>query len=86
MEFDRLTVIPKASMIESTYMDEEEANATSDGHLLSHQIGELSEVGLDDDGLCSLYELKASGRKSKSTSSKVSRKRAKLSKSPFVSK
>ena len=71
MEFDRLTVIPKAStMFEPTYEDEEEANATSDGQLLSHLIGKVSEIGLDEDGLCSLYELKASGRKSKSSSNK----------------
>jgi hypothetical protein len=32
MEFDRLTVIPKVStMLDSTYLDEEEAIATSDG-------------------------------------------------------
>ena len=46
---------------------------------------EVLEGGLDDDGLSSLYELKASGRKSKSNSNKSSRKRAKLSKSPKVS-
>ena len=85
MEFDRLTVIPNASTVSnSTYLDEEEANATSDDQLLSHLIGEVLEGGLDDDGLSSLYELKASGRKSKSTTNK-SRKRAKLSKSPTVS-
>ena len=84
MEFDRLTVIPKVSTgLTATYIDEEEANATSDGQLLSHLIGEVLEGGLDDDGLSSLYELKASGRKSKSTTNK-SRKRAKLSKSPTV--
>ena len=85
MEFDRLTVIPKVSNgLSCTYLDEEEANATTDGQLLSHLIGEVSEIGLDEDGLCSLYELKASGRKSKSPSSKC-RKRSKSSKSPIVS-
>ena len=53
--------------------------------LLSHLIGDLSEVGLDEDGLSSLYELTATGRKSKSASNMVSRKRAKFSKSPIVS-
>ena len=87
MEFDRLTVIPKAStVLPATYSDEEDANATSDGQLLSHLIGDVSEVGLDEDGLSSLYELKATDRKSKSTSNKESRKRAKFSKSPKVSK
>ena len=85
MEFDRLTVIPKAStVLTATYLDDEEAIAKSDGQLLSHLIGEVSGEGLDDDGLSSLYELKATSRKSKSTSNK-SRKQTKLSKSPTVS-
>ena len=67
MEFDRLTVIPKAStVLTATYLDDEEAIATSDGQLLSHLIGEVSEIDLDEDGSCSLYELKASDQKSKS--------------------
>ena len=87
MEFDRLTVIPKAStVLTATYEDEEEANATSDGQLLSHLVGDVSEVGLDEDGLSSLYELTATGRKSKSASNKASRRRAKFSISPIVSK
>ena len=86
MEFDRLTVIPKVSTgLTATYLDVKEAIATSDGQLLSHLIGEVSEVGLDEDGLSSLYELKATGRKSKSTSNKASWKQAKFSKSPIVS-
>ena len=83
MEFDRLTVIPKVSTrLTATYMDEEEANATSDGQLFSHLIGDVVEGGLDDDGLISLYELKAVDRKSNTN---MSRKRAKVSKSPTVS-
>ena len=79
MEFDRLTVIPKASaMSPATYLDEDDANATSDGQLLSHLVGEVSEVGLDVDS--PLYELKESARKSKSSSNKRSKKRSKLSK------
>ena len=86
MEFDRLTVIPKVSTkLSATYVDEEEAIVTSDGQLLSHLIGEVLEGGLDDDGLISLYELKASGQKSKSKTNKSSRKWAKLSKSPTIS-
>jgi hypothetical protein len=69
MEFDRLKVIPNASASsEYSPLDEEEANATSDGQLLNHLIGEVSEVGLDEDRLSSLFELKASARKSKSAS------------------
>ena len=60
MEFDCLTVISKVStVLTATYLDVEEANATSDGQLFSHLIGEVSEIGLDEDGLCSLYELKS---------------------------
>ena len=66
-------------------MDEEEAIATSDGQLFSHLVGEVLEGGLDDDGLSSLYELKSSGRKSKSNSNKRSLKRSKVSKSNIVS-
>jgi hypothetical protein len=86
MEFDRLPVIPKVStMLDSTYLDEEEAIATSYGQLLSHLVGEVSEVGLDEEDVYSLYELKASHRKSKSSSNKKLRKRSKKSKSPIVS-
>jgi hypothetical protein len=71
MEFDRLAIVPKAStMLESTYLDEDEEIAISDGQVLSHLVGEVSEVGLDDDRLYSLYELKASRRKSKLSSNK----------------
>ena len=86
MKFDRLTVISKVSTgLTATYLNEKEANATSDGQLLSHLIGEVSEIGLDEDGLCSLYELKTSCRKSKSASYNLPRKQAKCSKSPIVS-
>jgi hypothetical protein len=86
MEFDHTTVIPKASTVfDSTYLDEDEAIATSDGQLLSHLVGEVSEVGLDEEDLYSLYELKASRRKSKSFSNKKPRKRSKNSKSSIVS-
>jgi hypothetical protein len=86
MEFDRFTVIPKASTrLDSTYLDEDEAIATSDGQLLSHLVGEVSEVGLDEDDMYSLYELKASRRKSKSPSNKKPRKRSKIPKYPIDS-
>jgi hypothetical protein len=51
-------------MLDTTYLDDEEAPATIDSHLLSHLFGEASEVGLDEDGLSSLYELKPSCLKS----------------------
>ena len=63
-------------------MDEEEANATTDGQLLSHLVGEVSEVGLDVGS--SLFGLKVSGRKSKSSSNKKPQKKSKLSKSLMV--
>jgi hypothetical protein len=86
MEFDCITVILKASTrLDSTYLDEDEAIATSDGQLLSHLVGEVSEVGLDEDDMYSLYDLKASRRKSKSPSSKKPRKRSKIPKYPIVS-
>ena len=86
MEFDRPAVIPNAStMSDTTYLDEEEANATADGQLLSHLVGVVSEVGLDEDELSSLYELKASGRKSRSSSNRKSQKPRKRAKSSIVS-
>ena len=85
MELDRLTIVPKASTeLESTYTDEEEAIAISDGQLLSHIVGEVSEVDLDEDKLCSLYELKASGRKSKTFSNKKSGRRSTKSKRAVI--
>jgi hypothetical protein len=41
-------------VLESSYLDEDEATATSDGQLLSHFVGEVSEVGLDEEDLYSL--------------------------------
>ena len=91
MEFDRLKATPSVlSKSTTSIIDEDEMHATTDGHLLSHLVGEVAEVDSDDDsGLSSLFELKATGRKSKSTSSRKNRlppKRAKLSKSTIVSK
>ena len=89
LEYDRLKVTPRVSS--KSYVsctDEEELHATSDGQLLSHLVGAVSDVGLDELGLRSLIELTASGRKSKTARSKKdskSHKRAKCSKSPIVS-
>jgi hypothetical protein len=89
MEFYRLTVIPKASTVsDTTYLDEEEANATADGQLLPHLVGVVSEVGLDEDMLSSLCELKASGQKSRSSSkikSQKPRRQANVLKNPIIS-
>jgi hypothetical protein len=90
MEVDRLTVIPKDSAFScTTYDDDEEAIATSDGQLLSQLIGEVSDVFMDEAKLSSLCELKASGRKSGSCSSrkgKKPKKRAKVSTRTIVSR
>ena len=64
-------------------MDEEELHDTIDVQLLSHLVGDVSERGLDEATLSSLYDLKASGRKSKADSlkkkNKTPRKKAKVS-------
>jgi hypothetical protein len=90
MEVDRLTVIPKDSAFScTTYDDDEEAISTSDGQLLSQLIGEVSDVIMDEAKLSSLYELKASGQKSGSCSSrkgKLPKKRAKVSTTSIVSR
>jgi hypothetical protein len=90
MEVDRLTVTPKISTFSNTtYVDEEDANAATDGQLLSQLIGEVSDMIFNEAGLSSLYELKASGRKSGSCSSKRGKKpkkRAKVSPSAIVSR
>jgi hypothetical protein len=83
MEVDRLTVTPKVGVFpDISLIEEEELHATVDGQLLSHLVGEVSEVDFDETGLASMYELKASGRKSKG---QRSRKRYRVSKSPIVS-
>jgi hypothetical protein len=45
VEFNRLTVILKASTIlGTTYLDDEEANVITNGQLLSHLIGVVSVI------------------------------------------
>ena len=66
-------------------IDENEADATADDQLLSHLVGEVTEVSLVEAGLRSVYDLHATGRKSKSSNSKKDKKhskKAKVSKSP----
>ena len=91
MEFDRLKCTPKVPAKADTSLldDDDEAYANIDGQLLSHLVGEVSEVGLDEAMLGSVYDLKASCRKSKSSSAKKNSrpvKKAKLSKTINVSK
>jgi hypothetical protein len=92
MEFDRLKFTPTLSSKSDTSFsdeDEEEAYTVSDGQLLSHLVGEVSEVGLDDTALGSCIELQAVERKSRLSSIKRNawpNKKAKVTKSPIVSK
>ena len=90
LKYDRLTVTPKvACKSDTAHTDEEELHDTIDVQLLSHLVGDVSEGGLDEALLSSLYDLKAADRKSKADSNKkknkTPRKKARLSKSPIVS-
>jgi hypothetical protein len=85
MEFDRLKVSPKLhDVVDDTDLDDEEANATMDGQLISNLVGIVSEGDMNEAMLGSLYELQASCRKSKSSSNKKPKKRVKVSKSTIV--
>ena len=90
IEFDLLKATPDAQS-RPTYpsMDEDEADATLDGPLLYHLEGEVAEVGIDELGLGTIYDLQASSRKSKNSISKNNQKphkKAKVSKSPIFSR
>jgi hypothetical protein len=56
-----------------------------DGELLSSLVGVVLEIDLNEAMLGSLYELQASGRKSKKSPNKRTSKRAKVSKLKVVS-
>jgi hypothetical protein len=87
MEFDHLKVGPKSpNFVDTTDTDDEEAIARLDGQLLSNLVGAVSEVDFSDLTLGSLYELQASRRKSKSSSSFKSRHSSRAQKSKRVSK
>jgi hypothetical protein len=87
MEFDRLKVGPKyQNIVDTTDTDDEEAIATLDGQLLSNLVGAVLEVDFNDSTLGSLYELQASGRKSKSSSLFKSKQKSRVQKSKRVSK
>jgi hypothetical protein len=85
LEHDRLTVSPKVSTgPESTSLEDEEEDET-DVHLLSALVGNISEVDLEQSGLSSFYDLKASRRNSKSLAEKKNRRCSKASKLRKVS-
>ena len=89
VEYDRRRVSPsvlKRPVVSP--IDDDEANDTIDGQLLSHLVGEVTEVDLDEARLGSFDDLYASGRRSKSTRNNkkhASRKNAKKTTSPTVS-
>jgi hypothetical protein len=84
LEYERLTVIPKVSTGAETTLLEEEEDET-DGHLLSSLVGSISEVDLEQSGLSSFYDLKASRRNSKSSAEKKNRRGGKAQKTRKVS-
>ena len=90
MEVDRVRATPNVlSRPIASPLDEDESTDNIDGQFLSHLVGEVSEVGLDETWLGSIYDLQASGRKSKNASAKKKnqpRKMAKSSKSLKVSR
>jgi hypothetical protein len=88
LEHERLTVSPKASTrLETPIVEEDEVDDILDGRLLSALVGGISEVDLEQSGLDSFYDLKASRRNSKSSSKKRKNRRTVLStKSKIVSK
>ena len=86
VEIDKLKVSPKTiPKIVFDHSDDEDADAIHDGQLLTHLVGEISEVGLDEAMLGSLDDLTPISQKSKSHSSKKNKKippkRARISKS-----
>ena len=58
LEYDRLKVTPRVSSKSYvSHTDEEELHATFVGQVLSHFVGAVSYVGLDEPELSSLIEL-----------------------------
>ena len=83
MEIDRLKVSPKcnSALPNPEIEDEDEADAKYDGPLVSHLVGEVTEVGLDDARPGSMFcDFIASLRKSNSHSSKKKQKPPKKAK------
>ena len=82
MEVDHVRATTNVSSRPITPLtDEDEVTDNVDDQLLSHLVGEVAEVGLDETGLGSIYDLHASGRKSKNASVKKNQKPRKLAKS-----
>ena len=70
IEFDHFKVTPKNKFndhLTDSDLDEEEVDARYDGQLLTHLVGDVSEVGLDDTRLEPFMDLTATGRRSKSS-------------------
>jgi hypothetical protein len=90
MEFDRIKLTPTISSKSDTSLTKnEDAYAISDSQLLTHLVGEVSEVGMDDGALGSCIELQAVEGKSRLSSIKRNawpNKNVKVTKSPIVSK
>jgi hypothetical protein len=73
--------------LETPILEEEEVDVISDGRLLSALVGSISEVDLQQSGLDSFYDLKASRQNSKSSAEKRKNRRTVLSlKSKIVSR
>jgi hypothetical protein len=71
LEHERLTVSPKASTrLETPIVEGDEVDVILDGRLLSALVDGISEVNLEQSGLDSFYDLKASWRNSKSSAEK----------------
>ena len=86
VEYDRRRVSPSVSNKPvASPIDDDDVNTTIDGQLLSSLVGVVSEIDLDETMPGSLYDLCASGRKSKSTSSSRASKRGRVPKSKIVS-
>jgi hypothetical protein len=67
LEHERLTVSPKVSTgLETPILEEEEVDVIVDGRLLFTLVGSILEVDLEQSGLDSFYDLKASQWNSKS--------------------
>jgi hypothetical protein len=87
MELDRLTVVPNGSTEpETSIVDDDEEDDILDGQLLSAIIENVTEVDLEHSELSSVYDLKASARRSRSSAGKKSRRYGKNTKSKIVSR
>ena len=92
VEFDHFKVTPKNKIFVNDHLtdsdlDEEEVDDHYDGQLLTHLVGDVSEVGLDDTRLEPFMDLTATGRRSKSSKkTKKPSKRVRVSTTTNVSR